>query len=164
MSESGDDLLDEVDDVDSDQEESDDESSEDEKFVDEVSAWEDEEAVVEHPTDFSDGKFDTANMLQYMQKHHPEINSYTYEEMHESMSKENPTLQFLTRFEVTSLLGYRTLQLNDGAEPLIETDLCDSYQIAKKELELGKLPFFIRRPLPNGSFVHVRCSELEYFV
>jgi DNA-directed RNA polymerase I, II, and III subunit RPABC2 len=164
MSESGDELVDDLEDEESEDQEESEEESEDEKFVEEVSAWEDEETVLEHPTDFSDGKFETTHMQHYLNKHHPEMKAYTYEEMQENMAQENPTLQFLTRYEVTSLLGYRTLQLNHGAEPIIETDLTDSYQIAKKELEMGKLPFIVRRPLPNGSFVHVRCSELEYFV
>ena len=91
------------------------------------------------------------------------MKSYTYSEMYENMAKPNPTLAFLTRFEITSVLGYRALQLNTGAEPMIETDLTDSYQIAKKELEMAKLPFIIKRPLPDGSFVHVRVSDLACF-
>jgi DNA-directed RNA polymerase subunit K/omega len=56
------------------------------------------------------------------------------------------------------------MQLNKGAEPLIDTDLTDSYQIAKKELDYGKLPFIIRRPLPDGTFVHVRACDLQMLV
>ena len=164
MSESEDERLPEE--VDEEEEEEDDEdeeenNSQDDNYVDEVKEWEtDGNAVVESVSDYTDGRFDPQNLRQYVQQYHPEMKSYTYQEMYENMATPNPTLNFLTRFEITSVLGLRTQQLNTGAEPLIETDLTDSYQIAKKELELSKLPFVIRRPLPNGTFVHVRLEDL----
>jgi DNA-directed RNA polymerase I, II, and III subunit RPABC2 len=166
MSDSEDDRLPEDADVEEEEdedeeEEEDDVMSQDDNFVDEVKEWE-TDAAVESVSDYTDGRFDPASLHQYVQQYHPEIKSYTYSDMYENMAKPNPTLSFLTRFEITSVLGLRTQQLNTGAEPFIETDLTDSYQIAKKELELAKLPFIIRRPLPNGSFVHVRVSELAF--
>jgi DNA-directed RNA polymerase I, II, and III subunit RPABC2 len=154
----GDDIIEEEED----EEEEEDDNSEDENY-EEVKEWESETSPVETPSDFLDGRFDVPQLHQYVQQYHPEIKSYSYSDMYENMEKPNPTLSFLTRFEITSVLGYRALQLNTGAEPLIETDLTDSYQIAKKELEMAKLPFIIRRPLPDGTFVHVKVQDLACF-
>jgi DNA-directed RNA polymerase I, II, and III subunit RPABC2 len=145
------------------EEDDDEENSEDGEYIDEVKEWEaDNSTSTETISDFTDGRFETSQLNQYVQQYHPEIKSYTYEEMYENMTKPNPTVSFLTRFEITSVLGYRALQLNSGAEPMVETDLTDSYQIAKKELEMSKLPFIIRRPLPDGTFVHLHLKDLDY--
>ena len=163
MSESEDEPLPEEIDEDEDEEEDEEEdNSEDGEYIDEVKEWESENTVADPISDFTDGRFEPAQLNQYVQQYHPETKSYTYEEMYETMAKPNPTVSFLTRFEITSVLGYRALQLNSGAEPMVETDLTDSYQIAKKELEMSKLPFIIRRPLPNGTFVHLRIADLVY--
>jgi DNA-directed RNA polymerase I, II, and III subunit RPABC2 len=139
--------------------------TDDEEYTDELKEWEAEgNNPVEAVPDFTDGRFDSTQLQQYVQQYHPEIKSYTYSDMYENMAKPNTTLSFMTRFEVSSILGYRALQLNSGAEPLIETDLTDSYQIAKKELEASKLPFVIRRPLPDGTFVHLKVRDLAYLV
>jgi len=167
MSESEDEQLpDDIEEDEEDEEEDEEEeNSEDGEYVDEVKEWENENITTnELVPDFADGRFDTTQLSQYVQQYHPEVKSYTYDDMYENMSKPNSTVSFLTRFEVTSVLGYRALQLNSGAEPMIETDLLDSYQIAKKELEMSKLPFIIRRPLPDGTFIHLRVNELDYLV
>jgi len=137
----------------------DDESSEEEQFVDEIETWEGEEEPFQY-SQASDGKFDKVQIDDYVKAHHPEVKAYTYEDMYKTMAT-NETIGFFTRFEVAGILGFRALQLNKGAEPFIETDLTDSYQIAKRELETGNLPFIIRRPLPNGTFVHVRAQDLQ---
>jgi len=138
-------------------------SSEEDKFVNDIETWEGESESFQTNVDFSDGKFDKSQIDEYVKKHHPEVSAYTYDEMYKTMTS-NETLCFLTRFEVTAMLGFRTMQLNKGAEPLIDTDLTDSYQIAKKELDYGKLPFIIRRPLPDGTFVHVRACDLQMLI
>ena len=162
MSESEDEPLQEDVEEEEEEDEEDDENTTEDENYDEVKEWETEGTTLESASDFVDGRFDSSQLQQYVQQYHPEMKSYTYSEMYENMAKPNPTLAFLTRFEITSVLGYR-LQLNTGAEPMIETDLTDSYQIAKKELEMAKLPFIIKRPLPDGSFVHVRVSDLACF-
>ena len=165
MSESEDEVVpdDEEEEEEEEEEEDDEDENEEENFIDETKEWEMEgNPVVESVTDYTDGRFEVAQLNQYVQHYHPEVKSYSYADMYENMAKPNPTLSFLTRFEITSVLGLRAQQLNTGAEPMIETDLTDSYQIAKKELEMSRLPFIIRRPLPDGSFVHLRVNELAY--
>ena len=138
-------------------EEEEDESEDEMEEYDEVASLQDEE-VIENKTNTRFG-----NLTTYLQKNHQETQSITPDEMHRCMEKENPTLNFLTRFEVAGILGFRTNQLNHGGEPFVDTDLTDSYQIAKIELDMGKLPFIIERPMPNGTFVYVHCSDLAFF-
>jgi DNA-directed RNA polymerase I, II, and III subunit RPABC2 len=38
--------------------------------------------------------------------------------------------------------------------------MTDSYQIAKLELESKRLPFLLRRPLPNGTYEVWKLSDL----
>ena len=137
----------------------DEDSSEDEQFVDDIDAWEGEGEPVQY-SQVSDGKFDKVQIAEDVKAHHPEVKAYTYDDMYKTMTT-NETIGFFTRFEVAAILGFRALQLNKGAEPFIETSLVDSYEIAKKELETGNLPFIIRRPLPNGTYVHVRAQDLQ---
>lgn len=58
----------------------------------------------------------------------------------------------LTKFERTSILGFRSSQLQYGAKPLVDFDEnnYDIYEIAKKELEQKVLPYKIKRFLPNN--------------
>ena len=63
------------------------------------------------------------------------------------------TIPILTRFERSKILGLRTKQLNDGAEPFYEvpSNIIDSYYIAEQELQKKLLPFIIKRPVNNKS-------------
>lgn len=56
------------------------------------------------------------------------------------------TVDFLTKYEKTRLLGLRIKQLQLGAKPLVEIkNLRTEKEIAMKELSEKKLPFIIRR-------------------
>lgn len=72
------------------------------------------------------------------------------------------SVPFLTQFEKTKILGFRTNQLSQGARAFIAvpahvTELRD---IARMELEARRLPFIIKRPMPDGSFEKWRLSDL----
>ena len=62
------------------------------------------------------------------------------------------TLPRLTKYEKTRIIGSRIKQLNSGAHPYIVTDgkVIDKAIIAERELQEKKIPFIIKRPLPNG--------------
>ena len=74
------------------------------------------------------------------------------------------TVPFLTKYEKSRILGCRASQLNNGAKPLISIsdNIIDSYTIAKEELKQKKIPFIIRRPLPNGGNEYWKLEDLEY--
>jgi DNA-directed RNA polymerase I, II, and III subunit RPABC2 len=73
------------------------------------------------------------------------------------------TVPFLTKYEKARVLGCRAGQLNNGAKPLIQiTDnMIDGYTIACQELKQKKIPFIIRRPLPNGASEYWKLEDLE---
>ena len=119
-------------------------------------------------------KFDSELKKKYIASFHPESLSYNNEET-ESMSHVtrndagtiidpfHKTLPFLTKYEKTRILGIRTKQLNEGAKPYVDVNptIIDGYIIAQLELEHKKLPFIIRRPIPNGSSELWRLQDLE---
>ncbi len=73
------------------------------------------------------------------------------------------TVPFLTKYEYTRVLGQRSKQLEQGAQPFIKIDenMIDPYLIAKKELEKKKLPFIIKRPMPCSGFEYWHLEDLE---
>jgi DNA-directed RNA polymerase I, II, and III subunit RPABC2 len=133
--------------------------------------------------DDDDDDDDDENYLQKfnenMKKHvitdyHPELQFHNYEEIENLTTivrNENgtiidplhKTLPFLTKYEKTRILGERTHQINSGAKPFIpvEPDVIDGYLIALAELEQKKIPFIVKRPLPNGGCEYWKLKDLE---
>jgi DNA-directed RNA polymerases I, II, and III subunit RPABC2 len=67
--------------------------------------------------------------------------------------KQKITIPILTKYEKARIIGYRAKQLELGAIPFVDTKgLVNTIDIVKKELYSKKLPFIIRRPLPDGSY------------
>lgn len=61
----------------------------------------------------------------------------------------------ITKYERARIIAARALQLAMGAPPLIDVSRInpkDPVVIAEKEFELGVLPIFIKRELPNGEY------------
>ena len=69
---------------------------------------------------------------------------------------------FLTVYERTKILGMRTNQLAEGARPFVTVPeyMTQPLQIAKLELEQRRLPFIVKRPMPDGTFEYWRLSDL----
>ncbi|KAM0687181.1 subunit common to RNA polymerases I [Conglomerata obtusa] len=67
----------------------------------------------------------------------------------------------MTKFEKAHILGVRALQLSMSAPPLVDIeDEIDPLKIALKELNEGKIPFVVRRRLPDGSFEEWSVKEM----
>ena len=108
-------------------------------------------------------KFNNTDKNDIITKFHPELYNHNYDEI-QTMSKIvrnnsgtivdplHKTLPFITKYEKARILGERAKQLNSGAQPFVEVDdnVIDGYLIALKEFEEKKIPFIIKRPLPNG--------------
>ena len=105
---------------------------------------------------------------------HPELNTHSMEEVEASctiirddkgiiIDPLHRTLPFVTRYEKARVIGERAKQINSGAKPFIEIDqyMIDGYLIELKEFESKKIPFIIRRPLPNGHSEYWRLSDME---
>jgi DNA-directed RNA polymerase I, II, and III subunit RPABC2 len=72
------------------------------------------------------------------------------------------SVPFLTQFEKTKILGFRTNQLSQGARPYISVPehVTDIREIARMELEVRRLPILLKRPMPDGTFEIWRLSDL----
>lgn len=113
------------------------------------------------------------NSQDLLQKHpcsiehsYAEIQAFTKiirNEKGEIVDELHKTLPFVTKYEYARIIGVRTKELNEGADPFVEFDhnIIDGYNIAIKELEEKKLPFIVKRPLPNGSCEYWKLSDLE---
>lgn len=119
-------------------------------------------------------KFDKDLKKNYLESYHPEAYSHNFEEvkmMANVVRDENnniidplhKTIPFMTKFEKSRILGQRAKQIDSGATPFVKVDktMIDGYLIALKELEEKKIPFIIKRPLPNGGFEYWNVSDLE---
>ena len=85
----------------------------------------------------------------------------TYDRMMDKNTQRR-TIPFLTKYEKARIIGKRAMQISKGSHPLVEIgDLESPIDIAKKELMERKIPFIIRRPLPDGSYEDWRVDELR---
>ena len=73
------------------------------------------------------------------------------------------TISIMTKYEKTRILGIRTKQLNNGNISYVSVDegLNNNYLIALKELNEKRLPFIIKRPMPNNKFEYWKLTDLE---
>jgi hypothetical protein len=76
--------------------------------------------------------------------------------------KAHRTYPFLTLYEKTKVLSLRASQLSQGAAPFIEVPayLTNVYEIAAAELAEKRLPYILKRPLPNGEYEYWRLADL----
>jgi len=102
--------------------------------------------------------------LKKLYNQHPElIIDYVEQVIPLLTSKENhTTYPFLTLYEKTKIIGLRANQLSQGANPyvVVPDHLTSVRDIARLELEQKRLPFIIKRPLPNGSYEYYRLADL----
>ena len=111
--------------------------------------------------------------MEVLYKHHPEtildyvekVTPYIpLQQVPPSEGKDlaHKTQPFLSVYERTKILGFRANQLAQGAPPYIARPehVTSVFDIAKMELEQRRLPYIIKRPLPNGSFEYWRLSDM----
>ncbi|KAL5765129.1 hypothetical protein ACOSP7_017439 [Xanthoceras sorbifolium] len=85
------------------------------------------------------------------------------EENEEQEKKEatRKTSKFMTKYERARILGTRALQISMNAPVMVELEgETDPLEIAMKELRERKIPFTIRRYLPDGSYEEWGVDEL----
>ena len=119
-------------------------------------------------------KFDENIRKNFIENNHPEC---LIDNLHlvESLSKitrnndgiiiddYHKTVPFLTKYEKTRVIGQRIQQLNNGAKVYVNVsdDIIDNNVIAEMELKEKKIPFIIRRPLPDNTFEYWNLQDLE---
>jgi DNA-directed RNA polymerase I, II, and III subunit RPABC2 len=119
-------------------------------------------------------KFDSEVRDDYLANFHPECMMQNYDEIYNLarvvrddrgiiVDELHKTLPLLTKYERTRVLGQRAKQINDGATPFVKVPegVIDGYLIALKELEEKKIPFIIRRPLPNRGSEYWHLEDLQ---
>lgn len=122
-------------------------------------------------------KFDSELRENYILENHAESKSHNYEEV-KAMTRVvrdgrgiivdplHKTTPILTKYEMTRILGQRAKQLDSGAKAFVKVPLnvIDGYFIAMIELEQKKIPFIIKRPIPNGGVEYWNVSDLEILI
>lgn len=114
--------------------------------------------------------------LEFLTRHHPEIRLDYREEVLMNLPLESyppdsgvdvkhKSVPYLTPFEKTKIIGFRANQLAKGAQLLITLEanqkhITDVLELARMELEQRRLPFIIKRPMPDGSFEYWRLKDL----
>jgi len=119
-------------------------------------------------------KLDEETNKNFIVSEHPESIPHNYDEIRGLskitrnkkgviIDKLHRTIPILTKFEKTRVLGVRSKQINDGAKPFVKvpSDIIDGYTIAQIELKQKKIPFIIKRPLPNGGCEYWNIKDLE---
>ena len=78
--------------------------------------------------------------------------------------KDRRTSRFLTKFERARVIGERAIQISNNADVHVEVPegMWDPLKIAEKELKERKIPFVIRRYLPNGEYEDWEVNELIF--
>ncbi|CAD8077322.1 unnamed protein product [Paramecium primaurelia] len=75
---------------------------------------------------------------------------------------ERITPPFLTKYERARVIGTRALQISKNSPIYVDPkETTDPILVAQQELNENKIPFIIRRYLPNGNFEDWELQELE---
>jgi DNA-directed RNA polymerase I, II, and III subunit RPABC2 len=100
--------------------------------------------------------------LEYVEQVIPKLNVTSLPSMGDKVDPNHRTYPFLTQYERTKIIGLRANQLSKGSAPYIAVPkhITDVRDIARMELEQKRLPFIIKRPLPNGTYEYWRLSDL----
>ena len=111
------------------------------------------------------------NILKF---YHPETENINYKELltlskitknkkGEIIDPFHKTLPFITQYEKAKILGQRAKQINHGSTPFVDisSNIIDGHTIALMELNQKKIPFIIRRPLPNGTSEYWKVKDLK---
>jgi DNA-directed RNA polymerase subunit K/omega len=129
----------------------------------------DDEAVVNY---FQ--KFNAELDRNYVHEFHPECLTHNYDEIAKMtvvvrdqhgliIDDLHKTVPILTKYERTKVLGQRAKQIECGATPFVSVppNVIDGYTIAELELKQKRIPFIIRRPMPNGYSEYWLLNDLE---
>jgi DNA-directed RNA polymerase I, II, and III subunit RPABC2 len=119
-------------------------------------------------------RFNSEINKNYIMNYHPECLNHNYDEI-SALSKVtrdefniiidplHKTVPYLTKYERARILGQRAKQIECGSKPFVKVpeNIIESHIIAELELQEKKIPFIIRRPLPNGGSEYWNLKDLE---
>ena len=120
-------------------------------------------------------KIEDYTVLSDLEKLHPDCQNVNYHEVAaltrvvrnnkgNIVDPLHKTAPFLTKYEKARIIGFRTEQLERGAQPLVPLDgnIINGRTIAMMEFEKKKIPFIIARPLPNKAIEYWKLEDLEF--
>ncbi len=101
-------------------------------------------------------------MLDYVEQVIPKLQQTLVVPGGDQVDPNHRTCPFLTNYERTKIIGLRANQISRGSVPFIVVPkhITDVRDIARLELEQKRLPYIIKRPLPNGTFEYWRLADL----
>ena len=80
---------------------------------------------------------------------------------HDDLISNKITKPYMTKYEFTRLIGFRDIQLKNGAIPRVDVDGdVDTLEIARKELYERVIPLVIQRTFPDGRSEYREISDL----
>jgi DNA-directed RNA polymerase I, II, and III subunit RPABC2 len=120
-------------------------------------------------------KFNNEITKSYIHDFHPECITHNYDEIQhlshvirdsdniiiDPFHKTNP---YLSKYEYTRIIGQRAKQIETGSKPFIQVpeNVIEGSVIAELELKQKRIPFIIRRPIPNGGCEYWNIKDLEF--
>lgn len=141
-----------------------------------VDDYEVEDEVVEDFDEIEEGeeaKKKENRTTKFLNQHHPECRMEYVEEVAKKLpltefgstdkkDTNHRSVPYLTQYERTKIIGFRSNQLSQGARPLIQvpSHITDVMDIARLELEQRRLPFLLKRPMPDGTYEYWRLQDL----
>lgn len=147
---------------------------EDEDEDDEIQDEDDDETDEEDSDDEDLQKLEGYQEKNVLVNYHPEVTQISEEQLQvlSNVVKDknghiidpfHKTIPILTKYEKAKIIGIRAQQINNGSEPFIPVDsnMIDGLTIAHEELVQRKIPFIIRRPMPNGTSEYWNINDLE---
>ena len=100
-------------------------------------------------------------------ENHPEVKPVFRKDVNESPKDTRITREFYSKYEFVALLSIRTEQISQGARPLVgieglkTSDPRFVENVAKREIEQRKLPFLVRRQMPDKTAEFWSVQEME---
>jgi len=132
-----------------------------------------EQEELEVPADGTRELAKEGRALQFLNTHHPECRLDYIEDVLKLLpldayppdsgsDKRHRSVPYLTIYEKTKILGFRANQLAQGSRPfiIVPAHVTDVLEIAAMELEQKRLPYILKRPMPDGSFEYIRLNDL----
>jgi DNA-directed RNA polymerases I, II, and III subunit RPABC2 len=142
---------------------------------DDIEYDDDDEVEDNEPIENYLQKIDDNMKSNIISNFHPQLKPHNYEEIlvltkierdqnGDIIDDLHKTSPFMTKYERARILAERTVQINSGVQSFLDesqNERIDGYLIAMEELKQKKIPFIIKRPLPNGSFEYWNANDLE---
>jgi DNA-directed RNA polymerase subunit K/omega len=103
--------------------------------------------------------------ISIMQKYKPSFDDYN--KVMANVDKPKISKPLMTKYEFDQVISIRANQLALGAQAFVDVfdqkikSNMELRQIALRELQEGKLPFIIKRPLPNNKYEYYRIKDLD---